>query len=264
MRLGKEETSNFTMSDFYEVMTWMPRSEVDRQEPCMFESVVVDGDSVVLPTIHEEFDGIDEVQVFINFGGVHIDGTDIILSFSPLVNGNVSLLQATCNDSKIDYDNDTLISFVLDNNDKFTDETRIITGVNSLKIDFGSEATGVVISKVIMRSQNYTYTYSDIESFFKTGESHVLRKLGKYAHKGKVPKKLQRFVYMAGGAYAWLSRWEYEAKPMKEAKAEADNYATRLFNQVDTAITEYINTIENHLDHKDLFHVKASGVEWGL
>ena len=264
MRFDKEETSNFSMSDFYEVMSWMPRSEVDRQEPCSFESVTVIGESVVLPTIHEEFNGIDEVQVFINFNGVHVDSSDILLSFSPLVNGNVSLFEVKCNDSEIDYDNDTLISFILDNNDKFTDKTRVITGINSLKLDFGSDVSNAVITKVLMRSQNYTYTLSDIEGFLKTGENHVLRKLGKYTEHGKVPKKLKRFVYMAGGAYAWLSRWEYEAKPMKEAKAEADNYATRLFNQIDSAISEYINTIENHLDHKDLFHATSTGVEWGL
>ena len=69
---------------------------------------------------------------------------------------------------------------------------------------------------------------------------------------------------MAGGAYAWLSRWEYEAKPMKEAKAEADNYATRLLNQVDAAIAEYVSKMENRLDHRDLHHAISSRIEWGI
>ena len=51
---------------------------------------------------------------------------------------------------------------------------------------------------------------------------------------------------------------------MKEAKAEADNYATRLLNQVDGAIAEYINNIENDYEHDDLFHATATGIEWGL
>lgn len=254
----------FTMSDFYEVMAWMPRSEVDRQEPCDFKEIIVNGDSVVVPTIHEEFNGIDSVQVFINFNGVHIDSNAIILSFSPLVNGNASLFEVKCNDSEIDYDSDTVISFILDDNTRFTDKSRIITGINSLKLDFGTDATEVKITKIVMRCQNYTYTYSDIVKFYNTGVNHVLRKLGKYTKHGKVPKKLQRLVYMASGAYAWLSRWEYETRPMKEAKAEADNYATRLLNQVDAGITEYISTIENRLDHKDLHHAIASGMEWGL
>ena len=257
-----EETSNYSMSDFYKVLKWIPRSKVDRQEPCDFDRVVVDGESVVLPTIYEEFNGIDDVFVFINFNGVHVDSEDILLDFSPLVNGNLSLLQVNCKETEIDYDNDTLLVFPLDNNVKFTDKTRLITGVNSLKISFGTDAKGVKIQKILMKCSDYTYTLSDIENFLITGENHVLGKLGRYSK--EVPKELQQYVYMAAGAYAWLSRWEYEAKPMKEAKAEADNYATRLLNQVNNAIVDYINNIENKFDHDDLFHATARGIEWGL
>ena len=61
------ETSDYSMSDFYKVLKWLPRSKVDRQEPCVVSDDVVVGDSIVLPTIYEEFNGIDDVQVFINF-----------------------------------------------------------------------------------------------------------------------------------------------------------------------------------------------------
>lgn len=257
------ETSNYTMSDFYKVLKWIPRSKVDRQEPCDFdEGVVVSGESVVLPTIYEEFNGIDDVFVFINFNGVHVDNKDVLLDFSPLPNGNLSLLQVKCKETEIDYDNDTLLVFPLDNNVKFADKTRQITGVNSLKISFGTDATGVKIQKILMKCSDYTYTLSDIENFLITGENHVLGKLGRYST--EVPRELKQYIYMAAGAYAWLSRWEYEAKPMKEAKAEADNYATRLLNQVNNAIADYINNLENQYDHEDLFHATARGVEWGL
>ena len=257
------ETSNYSMSDFYKVLKWIPRSVVDRQEPVKVSSEVVVGDSIVLPTIYEEFNGIDDVQVFINFNGVEVDVSAITLDFSPLVNGNLSLLQAKCTDSEIDYDNDTIISFNLDENITFTDETRILTGVNSIKIGFGTQADGVTIQKIIMRCRDYTYNLSDIENFLITGENHVRGKLGKYA-RNHIPEELQQYVYMASGAYAWLSRWEYEAKPMKESKAEADNYATRLLNQVNNAIAEYVDTIENHREHHDLFHAGYSEMEWGL
>lgn len=257
-----EETSKYSMSDFYKVLKWIPRSKVDRQEPCDFEKVVVDGESVVLPTIYEEFNGIDDVFVFINFNGVHVDMADVLLDFSPLPNGNLSLLQVKCKETEIDYDTDTLLVFPLDNNVRFADKTRQITGVNSLKISFGTDANGVKIQKILMKSSDYTYTLSDIENFLITGENHVLGKLGRYST--EVPKELIQYVYMAAGAYAWLSRWEYEAKPMKEAKAEADNYATRLLNQVNNAIVEYINNLENQYDHEDLFHATARGIEWGL
>jgi len=257
-----EETFKYSMSDFYKVLKWIPRSKVDRQEPCDFDEVVVDGESIVLPTIYEEFNGIDEVFVFINFNGVHVDIKDVLLDFSPLVNGNLSLLQVNCKETEIDYDNDTLLVFTLDNNVKFADKTRQITGVNSLKLSFGTDAKGVKIQKILMKCFDYTYTLSDIESFLITGENHVLGKLGRYST--EVPKELKQYIYMAAGAYAWLSRWEYEAKPMKEPKAEADNYATRLLNQVNNAIADYINNLENQFDHDDLTHATSRGIDWGL
>jgi hypothetical protein len=65
---------------------------------------------------------------------------------------------------------------------------------------------------------------------------------------------------MAGGAYAWLTRWEYEAKPMKEPKSESNNYADRLFTQVDDAITKYLSNIENNRNEEyirmDLFKTR--------
>ena len=51
---------------------------------------------------------------------------------------------------------------------------------------------------------------------------------------------------------------------MKEPKAEADNYATRLLNQVNNAIADYINNLENQFDHDDLTHATSRGIDWGL
>lgn len=256
------ETSKYSMSDFYKVLKWIPRSVVDRQEPVNLNEIVFDTDHIVCPTIYEEFNGIDEVLVFINFNGVNVDVNDILLDFSPLVNGNLSLFQAKCDSKDLVYDTDTILLFKLDKNVRFSDETRVLTGIQSMKLSFNTDITDVKITKILFKSQNYTYTLSDIENFLITGENHVLGKLGRYS-KG-IPKELMQYVYMAGGAYAWLSRWEYEAKPMKEAKAEADNYATRLLNQVNGAIAEYIANEENKLDHDDLFHATARGIDWGL
>lgn len=258
------ETSKYSMSDFYKVLKWIPRSKVDRQFPVAVDNVIVDGDCVVLPTIYEEFNGIDEVQFFINFHGVHVDISELSLEFSPLINGNISLLQANCSDNEIDYDNDTIISFLLDDNVTFTDQTRIITGVKSLKLSFGNEVEGIEITNVLMRCQNYTYTLTDIEQSLITGENHVLSRLGHSTRKHEIPKKLHEYIYMAAGAYAWLSRWEYETKPMKEPKSESNNYADRLLGQVDTAITEYLTDIENKKDHQDLFHATSRSIDWGI
>jgi len=253
------ETSKYSMSDFYKVLKWIPRSKVDRQEPCNVKDASYFDDYVVIPTVYEEFNGIDEVQVFINFNQVHVPVEDILLDFSPLVSGNVSLLQAKCDNTEMDYYNETVLVFKLDNNVRFTDKTRQITGVKSLKLTLPDD---VDITRILFKCYDYTYTLSDIENFLITGENHVFRKIGRYTK--EIPKQLIEYVYMAAGAYAWLSRWEYETKPMKENKAEADNYATRLLNQVDSAIMEYINDQENTMEHDDLFHATSRSVDWGL
>lgn len=258
------KTSDYSMSDFYKVLKWIPRSLVDRQEPVIVSDELINGEDVVFPTIYEEFNGIDEVQIFINFNNCNVDASKILLDFSPMVNGKLSLLQVKCNNAEMDYNNDTIISFKLDDNHTFTDQTRVITGVNSLKLTFGTTVTGVKINKILMRCQNYTYTLTDIENFLITGENYVLGKVGRYLENNKIPESLRPYIYMAGGAYAWLSRWEYETKPMKENKAEADNYATRLLNQVNSAISEYIDNIENNLEHKDLCLAASEELLWGL
>ena len=258
------KSPRYSMSDYYEVLDWIPRSKVDRQYPVDISEVIVDGDDVVLPTIYSEFDGIDLVQIYINLGGAHVDVSNVLLDFSPLLNGNLSLLQAKCTDSEIDCDNDTIITFKLDDNVTFSDKTRVITGVESLKLSFGSDVTGAKISNIVMRSNDYTYTLTDIDKALITGENHVLKRLGRHARKHKVPKQLQNAVFMAAGAYAWLTRWEYETKPMKEPKSESNNYADRLLGQVDVLIAEFVAEIENRLDHRDLFHTAYTGVDWGL
>lgn len=256
--------SNFTMADCYEVLDWIPRSKVDRQEPVNISEISVSGTDVVLPTIYKEFDGIDLVQIYINLGGVKVDASNILLDFSPLDDGNLSLLQGKCTDSEIDCNNDTIITFNLDDNVTFTDKTRQITGVKSLKLSFGTDVPDAKISNVVMRCNDYTYTLTDIEKALITGENHVLERLGHHAKQYEVPKSLKQYVYMAAGAYAWLSRWEYETKPMKEPKSESNNYADRLLGQVDKAIAEYIANIENKLTHNDLFHTTYSEIDWGL
>lgn len=258
------KSSSYSMIDFYKVMEWIPRSRVDRQEPCDLDSIIFEDDAIVIPTVYEEFDGVDEVQFFINFNGSDVDVSSITLDFSPFVEGIVSLLQAKCTVNDIDYDKPTVIQFKLDNNTRFTDQSRIITGIKSLKLTFGEPISNIEISKIIMRCHNYTYTLSDIEKALTTGENHVRSKLGHISYHRPIPKQLQDYVYMAGGAYAWLTRWEYETKPMKEPKSESNNYADRLLGQVDKAIEKFLMDIETKKDHIDLYHARYSSIEWGL
>lgn len=263
-----KKTSDFSMVDIYKVLKYLPKSQIDRQEPCTFEEIIVDDTFVTLPTIHRDFNGSDSVQLFLNCQGVDVDVNSILLKFNALPNGNGTLLQLNSSDTEIDTENDTLIQFSIDENYTATDNSRLLTGVESITIDFGKNAEGVELQKLLIKSADYTYTVDDILTACENGEAYVLRRLNNLTQELKgykeIPKLLKQYIYMAAGAYAWLTRWEYEAKPMKEPKSESNNYADRLFTQVDDAITKYLSNIENNRNEEyirmDLF--KISKVKW--
>ena len=267
---SKNDAPNYTMLDIYKVLKFLPKSQIDRQEPCFFECIEVEGSSVVIATNHEDFDGIDYVQVYVNCQGVDVDVSTVSLSFSPLVNGNASLISLNCVDTEIDTVNDTAMTFIVDRNNTPRDKSRYLTGIESLKLDFGSDVTGVKILKIVVRSKDYTYTKNDIEQAIINGEDYVLRRLNNMSNEKRnikeIPDLLKEYKYMAAGAYAWLTRWENEAKPMKEPKSESNNYADRLFGQVDSGIENYLSNIENNRNQEylDLRQVATADILWGI
>ena len=258
----------FGMIDCYKVLKYLPKSRVDRQEPCNFntKSIFTNRQKLVFPTIAQDFNGTDEVQIYVAFNGCDIDLSKITLTFSTLRNGNAKLLSLKPKDTDVDRDNETILSFKLDNNATARDKSRKLTGVESIVLDMGEEVSGVEIFNIVLRSVDYTYTLSDLITSCHNGYDFVLRRLNNMSNekqeKKEIPELLQQYVYMAAGAYAWLTRWEYEAKPMKEPKSESNNYADRLFAQVDDAITKYLSNIENNRNEEyicmDLFYVSKA------
>jgi hypothetical protein len=252
MDYSKENTPIFSMSDYYNVLEpYLHNAHIDRQIPVDFkESVIVEGSNVILETIYPEFQGYDYVEVYINCHEINIDVSKVNLSFSPLLNGNAPHLTLKPNENTISVNDDDILSFEIDGNYTATDKSQKLTGIESIKIDFQDDATGVEILKLIIKSEDYTYTLTDINNACFSGHDYVLRSLNDMAKEKQgiqtIPDLLQRYVYMAAGAYAWLTRWENEAKAMKEPKAESDNYADRLFKQVDSAIERYLSNIENN------------------
>ena len=265
------ETSNFSMKDYYKLLKYVYNSRVDRQIPVdLDKSVFVEGEHIVIPTIHNDFGGIDIIQLFLNCHNVDVDVTALSIGFSPLINGNVKVLSLNTTDVEIDTSTDTMVQFRVDENYNATDKSRKLTGIESIVLDFQKDVTGVEIQNIYMRSIDYTYTLADLQVALENGEAYVLRRLNEMEQEKKgyknIPKQLKQYIYMAGGAYAWLTRWEYEAKPMKEPKSESNNYADRLFTQVDDAITKYLSNIENNRNEEylDLEQVATGEIKWGI
>ncbi len=266
--MSEAKQPTFTMNDYYKVLSYLPKSRVDRQEPLQSrtKSTLYNRQDIVLPLLHEDFAGTDLVELYINCQGEHIDVSKLILSFSPLLNGNASVVSLNANESEIDYDNETIVTFTINDNATARDLSRKLTGIETIKLDFGETVNNIEILNLVLKSKDFTYTLADIKTACENGWAYVLRRLNNMTNEKEeieeIPKILQQYAYMAGGAYAWLTRWEYEAKPMKEPKSESNNYADRLFTQVDDAITKYLSNIENNRNEEyirmDLFKTRQS------
>lgn len=260
-----------SMEHYYEILHYLPSSRIDRQYPYDFKAPIsLDGSSKVFRTCYSDYNGIDLVEAYVVFEESDVDVSDITLSFSPFEDGNGTLLSLTAMETDINEDGATSIQFITDTNTQLKDLSILLTGVQSIKLDFGENIHNPTIVDIIFRSRDYKYTLRDLEKAHKDGKNYVLRRLNELQNEKKeldtIPYPLLQYVYMAGGAYAWLSQWEFEAKPMKEPKSESNNYADRLFGQVDSALQKYLSTIENdpNKDYVNMELLGKTGLHWGL
>ena len=260
-----------SMKHYYEILHYLPTSRIDRQYPYNFKSPIkLDGSSAVFPTVHSDYNGIDIVEAYVIFENPDVDVTDISLKFSPLNEGNVTLLQLNAMDTDIDEDGSATLQFVTDTNARLSDKSILLTGVQSIKIDFGDNIINPTIVDIVFRSRDYKYTLADLDKAHIDGRNHVLRRLNELQVEKKdidtVPHPLIQYEYMAGGAYAWLTQWEFEAKPMKEPKSESNNYADRLLGQVDEALKKYLSTVENdpNKEYIRMDLAQSTKLHWGL
>ena len=258
---------DYSMEDCYKVMHYLPYSKLDRQMPIKLPTEVIVEDNQVFPTIHKDFEGVDFIQIYVNSPNP-VDLTDCKLRFSPMDHGDLSVLDLSPSIDFLEANTDTVLTFEMDNNRHAYDVTKELTGIQSIKLDWGITAT-VKVMDIIFRTLDYTYTLTNIQRSLVDGENYVLRKLNDLSNETKqikeIPETLQDYVYMAAGAYAWLTKWEYESKPMKEPQSESNNYADRLLNQVKLALEEYLDNIENaREDYVNLQIISNTSMEWGL
>ena len=235
--------------------------------PIKLPTEVIVEDNQVFPTIHKDFEGVDFIQIYVNSPNP-VDLTDCKLRFSPMDHGDLSVLDLSPSIDSLEANTDTVLTFEMDNNRHAYDVTKELTGIQSIKLDWGITAT-VKVMDIIFRTLDYTYTLTNIQRSLVDGENYVLRKLNDLSNETKqikeIPETLQDYVYMAAGAYAWLTKWEYESKPMKEPQSESNNYADRLLNQVKLALEEYLDNIENaREDYVNLQIISNTSMEWGL
>ena len=258
---------DYSMEDCYRVMHYLPYSKLDRQMPVCLPADVIVEDKESFSTIHKDFEGVDFIQVYVN-SPTDVDLSNCKFSFSPLDYGDLSVLDLTPTETTLLADTDTILTFEIDNNRHAYDVTKELTGIQSITLDWGTTAS-ITVNDIVFRTLDYTYTLTNIKRSVTDGENYVLRKLNDLNNESKyipeVPKVLQDYVYMAAGAFAWLTKWEYESKPMKEPQSESNNYADRLLGQVKSALEDYLDNINNaREDYVNLRLMNSTSLEWGL
>ena len=258
---------DYSMEDCYRVMHYLPYSKLDRQMPIKLPTNVIVNRKQLFTTIHKDFEGVDFIQIYVNSPTL-VDLSDCKLSFSPMDHGGLSVLDLTPTVEVLEADTDTILTFEVDNNRHAYDVTKELTGIESLTLDFGTDAS-VTVMDIVFRTLDYTYTLTNISQSLIDGENYVLRGLNDLNNETKrikeIPSTLQDYVYMAAGAYAWLTKWEYESKPMKSSQSDSNNYADRLLSQVKTALEEYLDNIDNaREDYVNLRLMNSTQLEWGL
>lgn len=272
-----------SMADNYKILHYLYASKPDRQYPYWTPDKEtsdnevpdpIDGTELVLPTIADNYDGIDCIELIINPHENELNAEDFTFIFSSLLDASLNLLSFTpVETGEIPKNEPYLLTFIVDRNKSMGDKSRRLTGIQAVKILIDKDVHGLEFLDLVFKSTDYVYTLSDIENSYYDGHDYVIRMINSFQlengelEKDKIPDELKRYVYMAGAAFAWLEHWEYEAKPMKQTNNESNNYADRLLMQVNNAINNYLARLKkdyNEIGLKDDRFLKSRKVSWGL
>lgn len=259
------------METYYEILHYLKSAKLDRQYPIIFPDdmgLAWSGDKFVFDLLHSDFKGIDIVQILVK-SPVDVDNITPKIGFCIDDNGDLPILSASAPDQPLINGKTTLIEFEIDENNTMTDISNELTGIKKFSLDFSTIIDNLEILSIIFRSRDYTHTLADLDKSYADGERYVIDKLNStdyFNYYDDYPKQLERYVLMCAGAYAWLTVWEYESKPMKEPKSESNNYADRLFAKIDAGIKAYLDSINNNPEDNYINPelTGAKSISWGL
>ena len=238
----------WSMADIYKVMEYLNWSNLDREMPVEIsgDGLVVDNSNMVVPTIWEDFNKIHVVEIYFK-NELPINPQIVFSSFE---DGSGEILKVDSFKTK-----ENRIIFMISDDSRAFEMSRLLTGIKSLKL---KNMENTIITRILFKTADYNLTIRNVETQLDNAQSYILDNLGSCSNK-EVPVSLKGHIYKLAAAYCWQILWENEAQGMEIDK----NYASRLMEQVDTAIVSYItthcNTNNDVGDGSDF-----SKVRWGL
>lgn len=281
------------MSDYYQVLQYLKETRVDREYPYEFKDLTQLNLSNPNTTVELTEDNISNHENSIHLTSIEKDDTLIIRlnkprSYTEVNNFELNLLNVNGSlqpdDLTIELSNSpigipvretltpnpdtttitsnthgTLIYDVFKNNTAVLKHNRPLSDTQSIKITFNKNIADLYISETVFRTTNYHLTLEDIDYNIEAGKDYVRMQLY-LAETEDIPDLIDYLSYKAAAAYAWLTQWENEGKAMNDGTVNGENYAARLFEQIDAAIAKYVEA--NPLNVDDSINTEMISYTW--
>lgn len=238
----------WSMVDIYNVMEYLNWSKLDREYPInMTNELTINSDDYVVTTIWEDFDNITVAEIY--YKNNLPENPQI--TFSTFENGDGEIV--TINDCKIKKDS---VLFFVSDDSRAMQQNRLLTGIKSLRLKNMENTT---ITNIVFKTKDYNFTLRNIETQLTNAENYITEAINICPHK-TIPDSLKSNIYKLAAAYCWQMNWENEGQGMEVDK----NYASRLIEQVNYALNNYVETNCNDDDYNELQGSGFTKVRWGL
>lgn len=251
------------MEEYYNILHYLTNFKVDRQYPYLFKeetgitpsdkteltsqnksfhdnslkfSTLTEEDKIVIPTLFKKYDTIDTLEVKI-LASSTINPELIKTGFSESANGDNPILTFNpVNTKSIESGSHSIIDFQINQDQRLATESKKLSNIRSIVLEFNQPISTVFVTDLVFKTRNYILTLEDLEKNLEEGQDYI--KIG--LDSDTIPDSLKNTCYIAAAAFAWLIKWEQEAKVMDTGLKESKNYADRLLARVDRAIKQYL------------------------
>lgn len=260
------------MEDYYKVLQWLREAHIDRQYPYEFDDTecIEHSSDVELVELHSadfdnslhitnieqggkvrihlpkvrDYNDIDYFEILF-YSNETIQPKDITIGFSNTRSGVANQVELDVGD--ISHE-DTVINedgyhqfryLVRKANTKMQKKNRWISSVYCINIEFNKAVDDFYLCNLVARVDQFNLTLEDLDEQIIIGKNYVMNQLRAYSW-NEIPPQLEHLCFKSASAFSWLMYWENQGKVMDDGRKESRNYATRLLEQIDRFIENYL------------------------
>ena len=260
------------MEDYYKVLQWLREAHIDRQYPYEFddaENIETTGEKELVEEHSSDFDNslhitnieqgskvrihlpkvrdyndIDTFEISF-YSSETITPNDIEIGFSNTRSGvanQIELKKGDVSEEDMVINEDGYHQFrylVRKANTSMQKKNRRISSVYCINIKFNKQVDDFYLCNLVARVDQFNLTLEDLDEQIIIGKNYVMNQLRAYSW-DEIPPQLEHLCYKSASAFSWLMYWENQGKVMDDGRKESRNYATRLLEQIDRFIENYL------------------------